>query len=449
MEALEYWLDTYTSHIPTRFDKAFILDAMKFILEHNTFCFNGQFFIQTRGTAMGTRVAPTYATLTIGYIEIKLYTKVRELFGPNFAENFKSIWKRFLDDCFVIWSHPIDMLNLLHYTLNNLDTHIQFTIEFDPYQLPFLDCMVKKIESKIFTDIYYKPTDSKTYLLFSSCHPNHTKRSIPFSLARRLKTIVSDPETLIMRFNELRLFLSKQKYPHKLIEAGIRKAISIPRDDLLKGKPIETAKPNLALISTHNPHSPNIYNTIKQDLHILIRDPHMKEVLHDYKFINSKRQPPNLKSLLTKARFSDNMDTTVQIKRCGRSNCGVCSHLLTQTKYTFQCGITFEIKKSMDCTAKNIIYALICNSCRLEYIGQTCNLRDRIRIHKQHIGDASVRILKVSGHLATCSKKTIKFLVLPLYKMNNDDTQFRKIKEAYFINKLKPALNCARSLPYS
>ena len=172
----------------------------------------------------------------------------------------------------------------------------------------------------------------------------------------------------------------------------------------------------------------------------------MKEVLDDYQIINSKRQPPNLKSLLTRAKFSD-VDTTVEITKCGRSNCGVCPHLLTETQYTFKCGTTFEVKKSMDCTAKNLIYALICNSCQLEYIGQTGNLRDRIRTHKQHIGDPSVRVLQVSGHLATCSRKRIKFLVLPFYKMNNDDTQSRIIKEAYFINKLKPALNCIRSIP--
>ena len=442
LEALDFWINQHTSHIPPRFDKTFIFDAMKFILEHNTFKFNDEFYIQTRGTAMGTKVAPTYASLTIGYLEKKLYSKIREEYGTTFAENFIKIWKRFLDDCFIMWSHPEDMLHNLHNILNNLDTHIKFTLEFDPQQLPFLDCYVEKIGTTISTDIFYKPTDSKTYLLFSSCHPNHTKKSICFSLARRIKTLVSNQETLTLRFFELKTFLLKQNYPLKLIEAGIEKAISIPREDLLKEKPQPISKPNLTLISTHNPHSPNLYNAVKQDLSILCRDPHMKKVLDDYQIINSKRQPPNLKSLLTKARFSINMDTTVQITKCNRPNCGLCPYLLTQTKYTFKCGLSFEVKKSMDCTVMNVIYALICRSCRLEYIGETGNLRERMTTHRQHIDHPEYRILKASEHFATCSGDKIKFFVFPFYKMNNDDTMTRRIKEAYFIHKFKPALNC-------
>ena len=31
------------------------------------------------------------------------------------------------------------------------------------------------------TSVYYKPTDSHSYLLYSSSHPSHVKNSIPFS----------------------------------------------------------------------------------------------------------------------------------------------------------------------------------------------------------------------------------------------------------------------------
>ena len=35
--------------------------------------FNNEFYNQIKGTAMGTIFAPTYATLSMGYFEIKLY----------------------------------------------------------------------------------------------------------------------------------------------------------------------------------------------------------------------------------------------------------------------------------------------------------------------------------------------------------------------------------------
>ena len=65
---------------------------MKFILENNTFSFNSNFYQQTKGTAMGTKFAPVYATLTIGYLEVKLYEKVTMIFGNTFRDYFTSDW---------------------------------------------------------------------------------------------------------------------------------------------------------------------------------------------------------------------------------------------------------------------------------------------------------------------------------------------------------------------
>lgn len=58
--------------------------------------------------------------------------------------------------------------------LNSLRPDIKFTIECSDKQLPFLDVLVKKEGSKLETDRYYKPTDSKQYLLFNSCHDEHS-----------------------------------------------------------------------------------------------------------------------------------------------------------------------------------------------------------------------------------------------------------------------------------
>ena len=44
-----------------------------FILQNNNMKFDNEFYNQIKGTAMGTIFAPTYATLSMGYFEIKLY----------------------------------------------------------------------------------------------------------------------------------------------------------------------------------------------------------------------------------------------------------------------------------------------------------------------------------------------------------------------------------------
>ena len=72
LEAIKYWLDSYPEEIPERVSKDFIMDSLQFILENNYFLFNGQAFRQIKGTAMGTKIAPTYASLVMGYFETKL-----------------------------------------------------------------------------------------------------------------------------------------------------------------------------------------------------------------------------------------------------------------------------------------------------------------------------------------------------------------------------------------
>ena len=46
---------------------------------------------------MGTKFAHVYATLVVGYLEEKLYSKIESDFALYFMNN----WKRFLGDCFI------------------------------------------------------------------------------------------------------------------------------------------------------------------------------------------------------------------------------------------------------------------------------------------------------------------------------------------------------------
>ena len=60
------------------------------------------------------------------------------------------------------------------------------------HKLPIIDAMAININISICTDIYFKSTDSTKYSNFKSCHPDYTKDNIPFSLPRKIRTIVSD-----------------------------------------------------------------------------------------------------------------------------------------------------------------------------------------------------------------------------------------------------------------
>ena len=55
-----------------------LLNLLEVVLTKNNFQFNGEHFLQIGGTAMGTRVAPTYANLFMRSLETEILEKSDE-----------------------------------------------------------------------------------------------------------------------------------------------------------------------------------------------------------------------------------------------------------------------------------------------------------------------------------------------------------------------------------
>ena len=71
-----------------RFNIPFILESIDFILKNNTCVFDNEYFLQLQGTAMGTVFAPTYANLSMGYHEIKLYDLIELNYSVDIRQYF-------------------------------------------------------------------------------------------------------------------------------------------------------------------------------------------------------------------------------------------------------------------------------------------------------------------------------------------------------------------------
>jgi hypothetical protein len=82
-----------------------------------------------------------------------------------------------------------------------------FTMEESQHKISFLDILITHHGEKLWTDIYYKPTDTHQYLHFASSHPRHTKCTIPNNLARRICTIVSEESIRNESLNEMQNYL--------------------------------------------------------------------------------------------------------------------------------------------------------------------------------------------------------------------------------------------------
>ena len=105
-----------------------MIKALLFVLRNNNFLFNNEYFHQLTGTAMGTIVAPTYATLVMAYIEIKMYELCELKYGKITKDIIEEEWSRFLDDCFIALDSNILQPNELLNLINSIDKHIQFTV---------------------------------------------------------------------------------------------------------------------------------------------------------------------------------------------------------------------------------------------------------------------------------------------------------------------------------
>ena len=82
--------------------------------------------------------------------------------------------------------------------------------------------------------LHTKPTDKHQYLLKPSCHPNHTKRTIPFSLALRLRRICSTDNFFDQHYKELIAYLVKRSYNQSFLTKEINRVRCIPRHETLK-----------------------------------------------------------------------------------------------------------------------------------------------------------------------------------------------------------------------
>ena len=110
LKSIDYWISEFPDELNAKFNKNFVMKAIDFILNNNIFIFNDVYYKQIKGTAIGPSFAPTYANLTVGFLEIKLYNIIECNFSINMKDFIMNLWKRYIDDCFIIWSHTLDLL---------------------------------------------------------------------------------------------------------------------------------------------------------------------------------------------------------------------------------------------------------------------------------------------------------------------------------------------------
>ena len=150
----------------------------------------------------------------ISLIVANLYMEDFEFKAINTAEYPPRIWKRYVDDAFVVIDSARKMKFLEH--INNMDPNFQFTTEDakeDEY-IPFLDTIVMpQPDNSLLTLVYRRPTHTDLYLQWDSHHHLLAKFSVIKTLKHRTKTVCSNHQLLKEEEDHLNKALRRCKYP--------------------------------------------------------------------------------------------------------------------------------------------------------------------------------------------------------------------------------------------
>lgn len=218
------------------------------VLQDNNFEFNGNHYLQTLRTAIGTKMARAYANLFMDRLERTLISEARV--KPY-------IWLRYIDDIFVVWTGCEGELNEFLSFINGKHGTIKFTWSWSKERVNFLDVQVFNNVGKIETDLYVKPTDEHQYLFYTSCHPRGCKQSIPHAQALRLRSVCSTNSAFDKRTNELTTYLVERRYWERFVRNQIRKAKSVTREEALTRRP-QRSNTRVPMVVTYHPGLPNI-----------------------------------------------------------------------------------------------------------------------------------------------------------------------------------------------
>ena len=348
------------------------------------FLYNGQYFDQIDGVAMGSPLGPVLANLFLGYYE------------KNWIEEYQGskpfFYCRYVDDIFCAFEHQKDIAPFFEY-LNDQHINIRYTIENEiNNRLPFLDVSVTKNlpDKTIELTTYKKPTNNGLLLNFTSFAPYRYKINLIKIFVFRSLKINSSLKLLNIDLSNIKNVLMKNCYPLHIINRVCDTAIN-------------KFSANKAI------SNPNKNKNDSQIHYISI---------------------PYIGSISVKL---NNKIRNLFKKYCKKDS---------SIKISFK---TFKLKSyfsNKDVVPKNlcscVVYKFVCVSCNACYIGETIR-HFQTRINEHVKSDTNSMIFK---HLVNNSSCKNSFDINSFKIIDSASSDFQlKIKEALHIQNSNPILN--------
>ena len=143
---------------------------------------------------MGTKSAPSYANIFMGWFE--------EKFIFPLLTNLSDFYLRFVDNIFLIWNGTKTEFDDFFKKINEYHPSIKFEYEISKTEINFLDTTVFKVDKKLQTKVYVKLTDRQSYLQSKSVHSSSTKKDVAYSQVLSSIKFVTIEAILITTVND-------------------------------------------------------------------------------------------------------------------------------------------------------------------------------------------------------------------------------------------------------
>lgn len=336
----------YKFHDKKRPDKE-LLQLLEINLRRNDFVFNGQFFLQIKGTAMGKKFAPAYADIFMAEWE----TAALEKCSKKPLHYF-----RYLDDIWGIWTYSEQEFKTFFETLNNHNPSIKLKFTIDHNSINFLDTTTFKgpnftQHNKLDIKVYFKETDTHALLHKSSFHPKHTFAGLIKSQLLRFHRICTLQQDFHQATKLLFSALSTRGYSRSFLKECLKSFLEV--------KPIQVSTA-LPLITTYSPSTVRLVGRIKRNFRKIMDE---KQPHTDVRIIAAFRKNRNLRDYLVRAK----------IKSLKEQKSDPTNKYFKQIYWiqNSQNKTIFRTHSRGSVDSKNCVYVITCKTCGLRYVGET------------------------------------------------------------------------------
>lgn len=420
-----------------------ITTFLSFILNFNNFLFNGMHYLQTKGCAMGTKCAPTYANIFMGEFEEKhIYPRIKDL---------STKYLRYIDDIFLLWKGTRAQLDKFIHDINEVHPSIRFTTESSEREINFLDTTVQISNSKLITKTFRKPTDRSAYLHNTSYHPNSLKNNIPFGQALRLKKISTHHDDFQKSIQQLKNAFLERGYQRNHLESQFLKTNNKTRSQLLT-KTAKIRTDNIPFVTTFHKSLPNIRSAIDKHWNILKINTQLAETFKEKPFV-AYRKNRNLKDLIGQTTIENNKvlrKKTQQKGKCRpcltKTNNLCCRQIQSTSLFTSQqTKRSYTIFHNTNCKSTFVIYLLECRKCHIQYVGKTeTPFNHRLNNHRNNAYRPKLDTIPACKHFNNSGhdfNKDAKFTIIEqIRNFSKPTSERRKIilqRENFWITELK------------